>query len=523
MSDLAVNFPQNKDFTKELEAKIDKFIKGLQNLKEKECVKRSDIPNDLQGYFAASLHCKNLLEYYKNEGLEQGNEEILKGFIAEIDEFLDREIVLHLAIIGAVKAGKSTLINTLLKQDVAPMNSKPETSTITKFRYADTDYFKVVFYDKEDWKEVKKDIEKSGLYSELNAQELELTHIGKAPIKKELPLNDLIQEIQEYISSQGRAQFFVKEVEIGIRGFPFSKNIILVDTPGLDDPVKYRVKATKEYIDKSIATIVCVNSEAMRGSELDIIQKVFDNTNGKPHKVFIAGTKIDRLNDPINEWEAHKKLWINHTSDESAEKTKYNKELANTNILGISAYVARLCDKFKEESTNEKEVKDLEGAYDKIFGGESKSFISKAKKFFSDSLDDKDLKELQDFSNVNTLYNAIKEKIEADAQNAIREEIKLGYNKIKEPIEDFLKEKQKSLAETYEDAKKDAKEIEQKMSELEQEAAEYIKGIKKISEIIDSLSKESEKAIKTKMDSIKNNILSPAREKLLKAARELLN
>ena len=43
----------------------------------------------------------------------------------------------QIAIVGAIKAGKSTLINALIGQELASTNVTPETATLTKFKYSE--------------------------------------------------------------------------------------------------------------------------------------------------------------------------------------------------------------------------------------------------------------------------------------------------------------------------------------------------------------------------------------------------
>lgn len=67
--------------------------------------------------------------------------------LRDMDMFLRRcsNAEFHIALVGAIKAGKSTLINALLGYEYASMNVTPETAALTKFRSGETNYVKVVF------------------------------------------------------------------------------------------------------------------------------------------------------------------------------------------------------------------------------------------------------------------------------------------------------------------------------------------------------------------------------------------
>ena len=66
----------------------------------------------------------------------------LKDFFKSINKNIDNYIEntvnpsYQIAIVGTVKAGKSTLINSLLGYDLASTNVTPETATLTKFKYS---------------------------------------------------------------------------------------------------------------------------------------------------------------------------------------------------------------------------------------------------------------------------------------------------------------------------------------------------------------------------------------------------
>ena len=84
----------------------------------------------------------------------------------KINHFLNlcRKPDFEIAFVGAVKAGKSTLINALLGRNYAPTDPNPETAVLTKFRSSEQDYVKVKFYSAKEWdklwKSVQSDAEK---------------------------------------------------------------------------------------------------------------------------------------------------------------------------------------------------------------------------------------------------------------------------------------------------------------------------------------------------------------------------
>ena len=56
----------------------------------------------------------------------------------------------QVALVGTIKAGKSTLINALLNYELASTHITPETAALTKFKHADEDFVEVSFYTQKD-------------------------------------------------------------------------------------------------------------------------------------------------------------------------------------------------------------------------------------------------------------------------------------------------------------------------------------------------------------------------------------
>lgn len=78
---------------------------------------------------------------------------ISERILDNIQVFLDKcsNPEYHIALVGAIKAGKSTLINALLGYELASIEVTPETASLTKFKSAKEDYVEVSFYSKEEW------------------------------------------------------------------------------------------------------------------------------------------------------------------------------------------------------------------------------------------------------------------------------------------------------------------------------------------------------------------------------------
>lgn len=67
------------------------------------------------------------------------------SFQLKIDDFYQENRKLNIGIIGQVKAGKSSFLNTMIfdGKDVLPRASTPKTATLTKIEYADNNSIEI--------------------------------------------------------------------------------------------------------------------------------------------------------------------------------------------------------------------------------------------------------------------------------------------------------------------------------------------------------------------------------------------
>lgn len=316
-------------------------------------------------------------------------------FDAEKQRLHDHQVALNepelqIAIVGTIKAGKSTFINAWLKDELASMDVTPETASLTKFRYSDKNKLIVKFYNKNEWHELWQSVKESELEHKNNAFQREFNESGASGIENQYigqpPLeilikdnNDLKKKIKEFSSKQSQIHYFVKELIIEISNQYIPNNVTIVDTPGLDDVVEYRSAITKNYIRNANVVIVCVNSMALRGEEMLTISRVFEQVRGDIYKVLIIGTQIDRLNKPKEDWEKQQKEWQNCLRSCYSGNEEYLKQ----NIIGISAYLDIQIEKIKkndfydikEKTRSERKLQDFIEAHGVEVDGEFSKWL----------------------------------------------------------------------------------------------------------------------------------------------------
>lgn len=264
----------------------------------------------------------------------------------------------EIAFVGAVKAGKSTLINALLGRNYASTDPNPETAVLTKFRSSEQDYVKVKFYSKSEWDSLWKSVQSEAekfieLYKELEAEKYKNEWIGHEDLHKDLSNSEIEEELKKWSSSQSAVHFFVKEIEVGISSLPknFPKQVVFVDTPGLFDPVAFRSQISVNYIHSANAVIVCVKAEDLHGEEVKTVESVFSFSGHKRNKVFVIATNWDKLNNVVVDWDKRYSYMINSFTGKAFFPTK---EMAKTNILYAASYYYNLCRDYNSIRTAQK-------------------------------------------------------------------------------------------------------------------------------------------------------------------------
>lgn len=153
---------------------------------------------------------------------------------------------IEIALVGKVKSGKSSLINALLGGDMASVNANPETSVLVKYRSTeDKNFLKVSFYNEAQWKKLWEAVKKDSVFQQsfetAKAEDLKQRFLGARSIYKEYAsVEELKKEILKWTSSDSPEHFFVRKLEVGYQGNSLPHDVVLVDTPGLNDPSKYR-------------------------------------------------------------------------------------------------------------------------------------------------------------------------------------------------------------------------------------------------------------------------------------------
>lgn len=199
------------------------------------------------------------------------------------DKLLEDNETLRIGIVGQVKAGKSSFMNSLFfeGENVLPQASTPMTAGLTAIRYGEKNVFEVEYYNRVEWQALErqaKDYDEQveacrDLYPGLpdeevarlaqidetlkGAKELVLRwrgnsahYIREQSFTEEVPFDtvaDLQKTLERYVGADGEFTSIVKCLTIS-KCDERLRRLEIVDTPGVSDPIVSREIRTQEYL-----------------------------------------------------------------------------------------------------------------------------------------------------------------------------------------------------------------------------------------------------------------------------------
>ena len=330
------------------------------------------------------------------------NQEVKNQFFMQCDALKDslqdianQERLLRIGIVGSVKAGKSTFLNSLLfdGQEVLPRAATPMTASLTFLRYTqESPSATLIYYTEKDWariqdiaiegnrqlkvnfkeecnKAIRKKMEQYGtnvpltedekgniykrLYSKLLIEVrscIELvdkckesglnvaSYLGKKEIIEFQSTDAIRGELEKYIGSGGLLTPLVRSVELNI-AHEALRDIEIIDTPGLNDPVVSRSQETKKHLGKcDVVFLLSMTSHFLGAEDVEFIRRSLPE-EGIRHTVVIASQIDNGVLDFLNLsfLEAYKKSGLNAKAQFNKLKGSFPGE---TQFTAISAMLA---------------------------------------------------------------------------------------------------------------------------------------------------------------------------------------
>ena len=265
---------------------------------------------------------------------------------AELSKIVEENRLLSIGIIGRVKAGKSSLLNSLFfgGKELLPKAATPMTAALTVIRYAENPSAEVELFTKTDVATLQKehddfialrkkmiaeetekaaerekkrnqpvdasriertvdnslkDNPKQGSYDQYERMQKSgiMESVYSASFKETMPieagsLDDLMGKLGEYVSANGKYMPFTKSVVLNLN-IPELKDIQIVDTPGVNDPVKSREKRTEDYLGEcDVVFVVSPAGEFLSKEDLDLMAHI--SSRKGVQEVFLVASRSDQ-------------------------------------------------------------------------------------------------------------------------------------------------------------------------------------------------------------------------------------
>lgn len=381
---------------------------------------------------------------------KQFNALVEKGdsFSKGAEELLESNDKLRIGVVGQVKAGKSSFLNSLLFDgvDVLPRASTPMTAGLTIIQYSKTPSFEIEFYSSKDWDIIKaqaneyterkesikecfpemddqdivKDLEDQLSSEVCSSYELFscCSSIAQAKVgaEKEFVTFDSIYDLQkllvDYVGADGNYTSVTKSLTLNYNNEKI-KDLFIVDTPGVNDPIVSRENRTKEFL-RSCHGVFLLSYSGRFCDDVDmnfLKYRIGDEGIGS---VVVLASKFDSIlqevavkyNNDLGQSVVNLKEMLNGSLKTACVNKKYDKRLDFDIVSGISYSIAQ------------KEFSQLDEMEEHV--------LKRMCTLYPDYLEYDDHKEMfMDLSNIEEIANVyLKDKFKDNKDKIIEEKIR---------------------------------------------------------------------------------------------------
>ena len=195
--------------------------------------------------------------------------------------------VLTIGVIGQMKCGKSTFLNSFVfEDDILPSATTPMTAALSVITYGEKKRIVAEFYNEDEWAEMKAQASRD--LSEVAGNTLLESKIKSAKelVAKSSALGsnlseylrkgkqeDSFENLIEYVGADGKFVSITKSVSIY---YPkeYLKGVEIVDTPGFNDPIVSREERTNAFLKKAdVVLMMLYAGRPFDATDRDIIFK----------------------------------------------------------------------------------------------------------------------------------------------------------------------------------------------------------------------------------------------------------
>ena len=275
------------------------------------------------------------------------------GICIEIDDFiqklkqvkekLDNE-KFSIGITGIINAGKSTMLNALLKEEILGTSVVPETANLTILKYSKERFARVNFWNKTEFSKIEKNAhENKSIKKFINdTKSIFSTTLGEYIKEKGRVDVVKIEDLAKFTSAEASNKKcnLVKSVEL-YSDLEFLKDgVEIVDTPGLDDPIIQREEITLKYISECdlMIHLMNVNQSATKKDVDFIIDSIMYQNIAR---LLIVITRIDTVSkEELDEVIEYTKTSIGNRLKEQNKSHKLKSIIEKLDFIPISGKAA---------------------------------------------------------------------------------------------------------------------------------------------------------------------------------------
>ncbi|MEW9053432.1 MAG: dynamin family protein [Neobacillus sp.] len=286
----------------------------------------------------------------------------IKKLKNNLDDIMKTERNLQIGIVGEVKAGKSSFINSLIfnGKDILPKAPTPMTAALTKISYGEQFEAEIIFYDEDDWRIIEANAERADEFLRKLYQEEQKKHIRPIDFVKFAKMNidqvpkeygackelleladknelqvkqyigetrnisveeqeTFIHELNQYVGSNGEFTPLVKYTVIKLN-IDELRGIEIVDTPGMNDPIVSRTIVTSDFLmNCDVVFFLSYAGQFISQEELNLLTRSLPD-NSINHAYLIA-SKFDSAMLDYKEGNAPLQVAVKHTMSSIARQS----------------------------------------------------------------------------------------------------------------------------------------------------------------------------------------------------------
>ena len=371
---------------------------------------------------------------------------IKKNFIAKTNDFFREDRQLNIGIIGRVKGGKSTFLNTLLfdGRDVLPTAVTPKTAALTKIEYDDENRIEIEYFTRDEWRLINlKSKEDINTNEYVVAKEIVsmLRERNLAPedyiIKGHEELRygtyeDLKKALVEYVGEDGKYTPLVKSVRVYVNNEEID-GLSIVDTPGLYDPILSRVDKTKQFMELcDVVFFISKSTSFLDKNDIDLMASQLPK-KGVKKVVLVCSRFDDGLRDTL--WNAENLTQAVNTTKEKL--TNYAQQ-AFINYKNSNVYVNNdVIEQFKHPIF-------VSSMLNNMSNKDVSEFNKKEKKVYDDlsakgELTKELMKEIGNFKEVDAVFNSVIEEKEKILEEKARNFVPVAMDELNDKLDRIAK------------------------------------------------------------------------------------